>query len=74
MSFVSFSESSVRSVYIRNINYNCSLLANLNETMQTKQHAMKKPNPNQNVNKKYEGLIFVMEVFLAENFQNRQFY
>ena len=41
-----FQKISVRSVYIIIIIYKCSLLANLNDTMQTKQHAMKKPNPN----------------------------
>ena len=33
---------SVRSVYIKIINYSGRILANLNTTMQTKQHAVKK--------------------------------
>ena len=41
-----FQKILVRSVYIIIIIYNCSLLANLNDTMQAKQHSMKKPNPN----------------------------
>ena len=37
-----FQTVSRRSIYIKNINYSGSILANLNNTMQTKQHATKK--------------------------------
>ena len=37
-----FQTISVRSIYIKNINHSGSVLANLNNTMQTKQHATKK--------------------------------
>ena len=54
------------------MNYGSSILENLNNTMQTKQHAMKKPNSNSNRNKIYKGLLFVEEGSLAENVQNLQ--
>ena len=56
---------SVRSVYIRIINYSCSISANLISTMESKQHGTK--------NLDILGTIFVMEGFLAENVQNLQF-
>ena len=48
-----FQTISVRSVYINIINYSGSILANLNNTMQTIEHATKKPHPYSNVNKIY---------------------
>ena len=45
----------VRSVYIKIINYSGSILTNLNNTMQTTHHAMKKPHSYSNrkkINKK----------------------
>ena len=50
---------SVRSVYIKII---VSILANLNKTMQTKQHAMKKHTPFQIETR------FTREFFLVEGF------
>ena len=46
-----FKTISRRSVYIKIINYSDSISANLNNTMQTKQHEMKKPHSNSNRNK-----------------------
>ena len=46
-----FQTISARSVYIKNINN--SIFANLNNAMQTKQHATKKPHPYSNRNKIY---------------------
>ena len=65
-----FQTISHRSVYIKIINYSDSISANLNNTMQTKQHAMKKPHSYSNRNKIYKGLFFVTEGLLAENVQN----
>ena len=45
----------------------------LNNTIQSKQHAMKKPHSYSNRNKIYKGLFFVVEGFRAENVQNLQF-
>ena len=42
---------SCRSVYIKTVNYSRRILANLDNTMQTKQHATKKPNSYSNRNK-----------------------
>ena len=60
-----------RSVYIKIINYIGSILANLNNTVQTKQHATKTT-----LIFKYKqdiiGTTFVVEGFLAENVQNFQ--
>ena len=39
-----FQTISIKSVYIKIINYCGSIVINLNDTMQTKQHAMKKPH------------------------------
>ena len=64
----------VRSVYIKIINYSGgSILANLNNTMQSKQHATKKTYSYLNIHKIYQGLCFVVQGFLAENVQNIQF-
>ena len=60
-----------RSVYINFINYSGSILANLNNTMQTKQHATKIPHSYSN--KIYQELFFVVEGFLARNVKNLQF-
>ena len=68
-----FQTISHRSVYIKIINYSDSIKANLNNTIQTKQHAMKKPHSYSNRNKIYKGLFFVVEGFWAENVQNLQF-
>ena len=68
-----FQTISRRSIYIKIINYSDSISANLNNTIQTKQHAMKKPHSYSNRNKIYKGLFFVVEGFLAENVQNLQF-
>ena len=62
-----------RSVYIKIINYTDSISANLNNTIQTKQHAMKKPHSNSDRNKIYKGLFSVVEGFWAEIVQNLQF-
>ena len=62
-----------RSVYIKIINHSDSISANLNNTMQTKQHAMKKPHSYSNRNKIYKGQFFVLEGFWAENVHNLQF-
>ena len=61
-----------RSVYIKILNHNDSISANLNNTIHTK-HAMKKPLSYSNRNKIYKGLFFVVEGFWAENAQNLQF-
>ena len=68
-----FQTISRRSVYIKMINYSDSISANLNNTIQTKKHAMKKPHCYSNRNKIYKGLLFVVEAFWAENVQNLQF-
>ena len=68
-----FQTISRKSVYIKNINHSDSISANLNNTIQTKQHAMKKPHSYSNRNKIYKGLFFVVEGFWAENVQNLQF-
>ena len=68
-----FQTISRRSDYIKIINYNGSISANLNRTKQTKQHAMKKSHSYSNRNKIYKGLFFVVEGFWAENVQNLQF-
>ena len=59
-----------RSVYIKIIHHSDSISANRNNTIQTKQHAMKKPHSNSNRNKIYKGLFFVVEEFWVENVQN----
>ena len=43
MSLIRFSTISFRLIYIKMINYRGSILANLNKTMQPKEHATKKP-------------------------------
>ena len=48
-----FQTISHRSVYIKIINYSDSISANLNNTIQTKQHAMKKSHSYSNRNKIY---------------------
>ena len=48
-----FQTISCRSVYIKIINYSDSISANLNNTIQTKEHAMKKPHSYSNRNKIY---------------------
>ena len=48
-----FQTISRRSVYIKIINYSDSISANVNNTIQTKQHAMKKPHSYSNRNKIY---------------------
>ena len=58
-----FQTISRRSVYIKMFNYSDSISANLNNTMQTKQHAMKKTHSYSNRNKIYKGLFFVVEGF-----------
>ena len=63
---LAFKTSSVRSVYIKIIVYAGSILANLNNTMQTKQHAMKKPQS-------YSIYNFEVEGSLVENVQNLHF-
>ena len=68
-----FQTISRKSVNIKIINHSDSISANLNNTIQTKQHAMKKPHSNSNRNKIYKGLFFVVEGFWAENVQNLQF-
>ena len=68
-----FQTISVRSVCSKIINYSGSILANLNNTMQTKQHVMKKPHSYSNRNKIYKGLLIVVEGFWAGNVQNLQF-
>ena len=68
-----FQTISRRSVYIKIINHSDSISANLHNTIQTKQHAMKKPHSNSNRNKIYKGLFFVVGGFWAENVQNLQF-
>ena len=45
-----------------------SELSNLNNKMQTKQHATEKQNSNSNIKKKLLWTIFVVEGFLAGNF------
>ena len=55
------------------INHSDSVLAILNNTMQTKQHATIKTNSYSNRNKIYKELLFVEEGSLAENVQNLQF-
>ena len=65
-----FQTISRRSVYIKIINHSDSISANLYNTIQTKQHAMKKPHSYLNRNKIYKGLFFVVEGFWAENVQN----
>ena len=52
-----------RQVYIKIINYSDSISGNLNNTIQTKQHAMKKLHSYSNRNKIYKGLFFVVEGF-----------
>ena len=67
-----FQTMSVRSVYIKIINYSGSILAKLNNTMKKKQkqnkkqkkppeHAMKKPLSYSNRNNIYKGLLFVVK-------------
>ena len=74
MSLVSFSDNFAQiSLYKKNINYSGSILANLNNTMQTKQHATKKTNSYSSRNKIYWGILFVEEGSLAENVQNLRF-
>ena len=68
-----FQTISRRSANIKIINHNDNISANLNNTIQTKQHAMKKPHFNSNGNKIYKGLFFVVVGFWAENVQNLQF-
>ena len=68
MSLVSFSDNFPQISYIKIINYSDSISANL--TMQTKQHAMKKPHFYSNRNKIYKGL-FVVEG--QKNVQNLLF-
>ena len=65
MSLVSFQTISVRSIYIKIINYSGSIFVNLNNTIQTKQHATKCNKNNTNM-----ALFFVVEGFLSENVQN----
>ena len=50
-------------IYIKNINYSDCIYANLNNTIQTEQHAMKKPQSYSNRNEIYKGLFFVVEGF-----------
>ena len=64
---------SVRSVYIKIINYNDIILVNLNNTMQTKQHAIKKPHLYSNRNKFYKVLLIVVEGFEQEMFKSSIF-
>ena len=61
-----FQTISRRSVYIKIIKYSDSISANLNNTIQTKQHDMKKPHSYSNRNKIYKGLYFVVEGFWSE--------
>ena len=63
MSLVTFQTISVRSV----IYYSGNISAHLNDKMQTKQHAMKKPHSYSNRNKFYVGLFCELEGSLAEN-------
>ena len=52
-----------RLVYIKNINYSDSMSANLNNTIQTKQHAMKKPHSYSKKKQDVQGTILVVEGF-----------
>ena len=54
----SFQTISRRSVYIKIINYSGSILVNVNSTMKTKQHAMKKPHSYSNRKKDLQRAIF----------------
>ena len=58
-----FQTISRRSVYIKIINYSDSISANPHNTIQTKQHAIKKLHSYSNRNKIYKGLFFVAEGF-----------
>ena len=73
MSLVSFSNIFAQISYIKIINYTDSLSAKLNNTIQTKQNAMKKTHSNSDRNKIYKGLFSVAEGFWAEIVQNLQF-
>ena len=63
----------MRSVCIKIINYSGSVFANLNNTMQTKQHATRKHTIIFKQKQDLQGTIFVVEGSLAENVQNLQF-
>ena len=66
-----FQTISAGQVYITIINNNDSILAILNNTMQTKQQTQwKKSHSYSNRNTIYKGLRFVVEGSLAENVQN----
>ena len=69
-----FQTISVRSVYIKIINYSGNILAitDLNNTMQTKQDTMKKPHSYSYRKTIYKG-FYLVEGFWAENVQNLPF-
>ena len=62
----------IRSVYIEIINYSGSVLVNLNNTVQTKQHATAKTTLKLKYKQEILGNIYVVEGFLAENVQHQQ--
>ena len=69
MSLISFSDNFAQICLCQNYQSSDSISANLKSTIQTKQHAMKKPHSYSNRNKIYKGLFFVVEGFWAENVQ-----
>ena len=64
-----FQTISRRSVYIKIINHSDSISANLKNTIQTKQHAMKKPHSYSNRNKIYKGLFLWWKDFEQKMFK-----
>ena len=58
----------VRWVYIKIINYSGNILANLNNTMQIKQHIVKKPHSSSNKNNIYERLYCSGGIFSRKSF------
>ena len=63
MSLVSFSDNFAQISLNQNYQSQLSISANLNNTISTKQHAIKKPHSNSKRNKIYKELFFVVEGF-----------
>ena len=72
-SLVCYQTISFRSVYIKIINYNGSILAKFYRLMIIKHHAMKKSHSYSNRNKIYQGRFFVVEGYWEENVYNFHF-
>ena len=76
MTLVNFSHSFAQNSLYQNYQLKWQYISKykINNTIQTKQHAMKKPNSYSNRNKIYKGIFFFfVEGFWAENVQNLKF-